>query len=286
MPFGQRFDAYVRLVRLDRPIGIYLVLWPTLWALWFAADGLPPLDVLLIFVAGTVLMRSAGCAINDFADRRIDPHVERTVARPLATGEIRPAEAVGVFVGLSLLAFALALQLNRLALLLSVPAVLLAASYPFAKRYTYLPQAHLGIAFAAGIPMAFAAIQNTVPPLAWQLVAVTVIWTIVYDTFYAMVDREDDLKIGVKSSAILFGRFDRLITAVLQGLVLAGLLTIGLTTGRGFWYFAGIAMAGAYMVYQQYLIRGRDRQACFTAFLNNHRLGMVVFAGLLLDTLA
>ncbi len=281
-----RLGAYWRLVRLDRPIGIYLLLWPTLWALWVAAGGMPPLSILLIFVGGTVLMRSAGCAINDFADRRIDPQVARTRQRPLATGEIRPVEAVVVFVVLTLLAFGLALQLNRLALALSVPAVLLAASYPFAKRYTHLPQAHLGIAFAAGIPMGFAAVSERIDPIAWLLVLITLLWTIVYDTFYAMADRADDLKIGVKSTAILFGTRDRLITALLQCAVLAGLLGLGLQQAYGGLYYAGIAVGAGYFVYQQYLIREREPAACLQAFLNNHRFGMAVFAGLLLDTLA
>ncbi len=280
----QRLNAYYRLVRLDRPIGVYLLLWPTLWGLWVAADGLPPLNILLVFVLGTFLMRAAGCAINDFADRRIDGHVKRTVARPLAAGEIQAWEALAVFAVLSLIAFGLALQLNRLALLLSVPAVLLAASYPFAKRYTYLPQAHLGIAFAMGIPMGFAAVGGAVPLQAWLLFVITVIWTIVYDTFYAMVDRDDDLKIGVKSTAILFGRWDRLITAVLQVIVLLLLVVLGAMQAYGVFYFGGLALGAGLFVFQQLLIRERERELCLRAFLNNHRFGMAVFAGLLLET--
>lgn len=283
--WSDRLSAYWRLTRLDRPIGILLLLWPTLWGLWVAAGGVPPLEILLIFVLGTVLMRSAGCAINDFADRKIDPHVSRTEARPLATGEIRPWEALAVFAALGLVALLLGLQLPRAAWIWIVPAALLAASYPFAKRYTHLPQAHLGIAFAAGIPMGFAAINGEVAPVAWLVVAITLIWTIVYDTFYAMVDRPDDLKIGVKSTAILFGEHDRLITGLLQALVITGLVWLGLWQGLGLAYFAGVAVGAGYFVYQQYLIRARDAAACFAAFLNNHRFGMAVFIGLWLDGL-
>ncbi len=280
-----KLHAYWRLVRLDRPIGILLLLWPTLWGLWVAADGRPPWDILAIFVAGTVLMRSAGCAINDFADRKIDPHVSRTEQRPLATGELAPWEALVVFASLSLLAFALALQLRPEALLLSVPAVLLAASYPFAKRYTHLPQAHLGVAFSMGIPMGFAAIHGAIPGVAWLLVLVTILWTVVYDTFYAMCDRPDDLKIGVKSTAVLLGNWDRLTTAVLQLCVLAGLLMLGLWQAYGVLFYLGLAVGAGYFAWQQYLVREREPQACFQAFINNHRFGMAVFAGLLLDRL-
>lgn len=285
MTLTQRLDAYFRLTRLDRPIGILLLLWPTLWGLWLAAEGRPPNDILLIFVLGTVLMRSAGCAINDYADRHIDPHVKRTTARPLATGEISAAEALGVFSVLCLLALVLASQLNQLALLMSVPAAVLAASYPFAKRWTHLPQAHLGLAFAWAIPMGFAAVQGEVPLLAWLLMMVALLWTMVYDTFYAMVDRDDDLKIGVKSTAVMLGHWDRLATGLLQIAVLAGLLAVGLLAGRGIWFYLGLLFGAGYFAWQQYLIRGRERDACFAAFINSHRFGMVVFAGLLLDTL-
>ncbi|ORE85567.1 4-hydroxybenzoate octaprenyltransferase [Oceanococcus atlanticus] len=281
----QRLNAYYRLVRLDRPIGNMLLLWPTLWGLWVAADGLPPWNILAIFVLGTFLMRAAGCAINDFADRKIDPHVKRTDQRPLAAGEIQAWEAVMVFVVLALVAFGLALQLNRLALLLSIPAVILAGSYPFAKRYTYLPQAHLGMAFAAGIPMGFAALTGQVPALAWLLVLITLLWTIVYDTFYAMVDRDDDLKIGVKSTAVLFGRHDRLITGLLQLAVIGLLVVLGCWKGYGLWFYLGVAVGAGHFVWQQFLIRERQREPCFQAFLNNHRFGMAIFAGLLLQTL-
>ncbi|MGJ8669571.1 MAG: 4-hydroxybenzoate octaprenyltransferase [Oceanococcus sp.] len=280
----QRLGAYARLIRLDRPIGIYLVLWPALWALWMAADGLPNGTILLVFVAGTILMRSAGCAINDFADRKIDGHVTRTKMRPLATGEMQAWEAIAIFIVLSLLAFGLALQLNRLALVLSIPAVILAASYPFAKRYTHLPQAHLGIAFAMGIPMAFAAVQNQVPLVAWLLFVATLLWVMVYDTFYAMVDRDDDLVVGVKSTAILFAHRDRLITALLQVCVVVLLVVVGCLQAYGVWFFAGVMLGACLFVWQQVLIRERLPEACLRAFLNNHRFGMAVFAGLLLET--
>lgn len=279
-----RLHAYYRLVRLDRPIGIYLLLWPTLWGLWIAADGLPPWDILLVFILGTVLMRSAGCAINDFADRKIDPHVKRTDARPLAAGEIQAWEAVAVFAVLCLLALMLATRLNVLALMLSVPAAILAASYPFAKRFTHLPQAHLGLAFSMGIPMGFAAIQNQVPSEAWLLVLITVLWTVVYDTFYAMVDRDDDLKIGVKSTAILFGEHDRLATGLLQLAVIMLFIVLAQCLGLGLWFHLFLALGAGLFVWQQYLIRGRERDPCLQAFLNNHRFGMAIFAGLLLET--
>lgn len=278
-----RLRLYAQLVRLDRPIGIWLLLWPTLWGLWVAAEGVPPLTVLLVFVLGTVLMRSAGCAINDFADRHIDGQVERTRGRPLATGEIAAWEAVAIFVVLSLVALLLVLQLNTLTVLLAIPAAVLAGSYPFAKRFTHLPQAHLGLAFGWGIPMAFAAVQGTVPAVAWVLLLATTLWAVAYDTFYAMVDREDDLIIGVKSTAILFGRFDRLITLGLQVLVLALLGGVGVVSGRGLPYVLGLLVAAGLVVWQQWLIRERDRQACFRAFLNNHYFGAAVFIGLAVD---
>ncbi|MGH8528534.1 MAG: 4-hydroxybenzoate octaprenyltransferase [Nevskiales bacterium] len=274
---------YAQLMRLDRPIGIYLLLWPALWALWFAGDGHPrPLNI-VIFIAGVVLMRSAGCVINDYADRDFDPRVERTRNRPIAAGRVTPREALILFAVLCVAALLVALPLNRLAIALSVPAVLLAASYPFAKRYTYLPQAHLGAAFGWAVPMAFAAEQNTVPPLAWLLFLVTLLWAVAYDTFYAMVDRQDDLKIGVKSSAILFGRADRLITALLQLAVVAGLLWAGVWTGSGAWYYFGLAAAAGLALYQQWLIRERESAACFKAFLNNHWFGAAVFAGIIAE---
>lgn len=276
---------YGRLMRLDRPVGIYLLLWPTLWALWFAAQGWPDPQVLLVFVLGTVLMRSAGCAINDYADREFDPHVQRTRQRPLAAGRIEPAEALRLFVVVSLLAFALLTSLKNLqAMLLAVPAVVLAAAYPFAKRFLAIPQAILGLAFSAGIPMAFAAQSHAVDwPLAVALIAANLFWVISYDTYYAMADREDDLKIGVRSSAILFGRHDRLITALTQALSLLILLAVGVQTQRGIWYFAGILAALACALYEQWLIREREPAACFRAFLHCHYAGLAVLLGLMLD---
>jgi len=285
-PAPQSGDAkmldYARLMRLDKPVGIYLLLWPTLWALWFAADGTPPLHLLLIFVAGTVLMRSAGCVINDFADRNFDGHVERTKHRPIAAGRVSPREALVLFAVLALLALAVAAPLNALALGLSVPAAALAASYPFAKRFHSLPQAHLGIAFSWGIPMAFAAVTGSVDwTMAGLLMAANLAWVIAYDTLYAMVDREDDLKIGVKSSAILFGSADRLIVGLLHGVSLLLLALAGLRAGLNGAYFAGLALAGLAAVHQQRQVRHRDRAACFSAFLQNNRFGALVFIGLL-----
>ncbi len=278
-----RLREYVRLTRLDRPIGIYLVLWPTLWALWVAGAGSPKPLVLAVFLAGVVLMRSAGCAINDFADRHIDGHVARTKQRPLARGAIASWEAVVVFAVLSLIAFLLVLQMNRLTILLSVPAVLLAASYPFMKRYTYLPQAYLGAAFGWAIPMAFAAQTGTVPAAAWLFFIANVFWALAYDTMYAIADREDDLKIGVKSAAILMGRFDRLGIGLMQLLTLGLLVLAGLSFELGPVYFTGLAAAAGFGLYEQYLIRHRDPALSFQAFLNNHYFGLAVFAGIALD---
>ncbi|WGZ94565.1 MAG: 4-hydroxybenzoate octaprenyltransferase [Candidatus Thiothrix putei] len=275
---------YAHLVRLDRPIGIYLLLWPTLWALWIAAEGVPNLVILLVFIAGVVLMRSAGCAINDYADRDVDPHVARTKTRPLAAGHLSPNEALGVFTVLSLLAFALALLLNGLTIALSVVAVLLAATYPFMKRFHHLPQVHLGAAFAWAIPMAFTAITGAMPPLvAWLLFLAAVLWTTAYDTMYAMCDREDDVKIGVKSSAILFGEHDRLIIGILQLLTLLLLMVVGILAELGLWYWLGWLVACGLSVYQQWLIRHREPQPSLQAFLNNHWLGMAIFMGLVAD---
>lgn len=279
----QRLIEYVRLTRLDRPIGIYLVLWPTLWGLWVAAQGVPQPLVLTVFLAGVVLMRSAGCAINDYADREIDLHVGRTKERPLARRAITPKEALGVFLVLSLIAFVLVLQLNRLTIFLSVPAVLLAASYPFMKRYTHLPQAYLGVAFGWAVPMAFAAETGEIPSAAWLWFAATVLWALAYDTMYAIADREDDLKIGVKSTAILFGRFDRLAIGVIQLLVLVVLVLAGWQFELRWPYYVGLVLASGFSIYQQYLIRRRDPKRSFRAFLNNHYFGMVVFAGIVVS---
>jgi 4-hydroxybenzoate polyprenyltransferase len=278
-----RLSVYAKLVRLDRPIGIFLLMWPALWALWIAGEGSPPWRVVLIFVAGVVLMRSAGCAINDFADRDLDGRVQRTRARPIALGRVSPKEALGVFAALSLAAFVLVLFLNWQTIALSVAALGLAVIYPFMKRFTHLPQLFLGAAFGWAVPMAFAAVTGSVPSLAWWLFGATVVWALVYDTQYAMVDREDDLKVGIKSTAILFGRYDRLIIGLLQLLLFALLAYVGHLAGRGGWYLAGLAVAAALAVHHQYLIRNREPRACFEAFLNNNYLGMAVFLGLVAD---
>jgi 4-hydroxybenzoate polyprenyltransferase len=275
-----RLAEYVKLTRLDRPIGIYLVLWPALWGLWVAAEGEPQPMVLVVFLAGVVLMRSAGCAINDYADRNIDLHVARTSQRPLARGSISPKEAIGVFVVLSLIAFVLVLQLNWLTILLSIPAVFLAGSYPFMKRFTHLPQAYLGVAFGWAVPMAFAAQMGEVPHASWLFFGATVLWALAYDTMYAIADREDDLKIGVKSSAILFGRFDRVVIGVLQLLMLLVLSLAGLSFDLHWPYYLGLLVASGFSLYQQFLIRGSDPQLSFQAFLNNHYVGMMVFMGI------
>lgn len=279
----QQFRDYMLLMRLHKPVGIFLLLWPTLWALWFAARGMPSLHVLAVFVLGTVLMRSAGCAINDFADREVDAHVARTKDRPVAAGRIAPDAAVRLFVAVALIAFGLLTSLkNTQAILLSVPAVLLAASYPFAKRWHSMPQAHLGLAFSWGIPMAYSAVGYEVPwAHAGLLMAANVCWVIAYDTFYAMADRAEDLKIGVRSSAILFGTYDRLITALLQGTALCLLATAG--ADRGTYYFIGLACAAGLAVYQQWLIKDRSPTRCLRAFLNNQYFGLAVFAGLVVD---
>ncbi len=281
----ERLIRYARLVRLDRPIGILLLLWPALWALWIAGEGEPRWEVVLIFVLGVVLMRSAGCAINDFADRNIDGRVTRTRDRPIAVGLVSPREALGVFIVLSLLAFGLVLLLNWQTILLSVVAVVLAAAYPFMKRYTHLPQLVLGVAFGWAVPMAFAALTEGIPSVAWFLFAATAIWALIYDTEYAMVDREDDLKIGVKSTAILFGRHDRLIIGVFQIIMLVILVVVGSIAGLGIFYYLGLAGAGLAAVRQQHLIRHRDPKGCFLAFLNNNYFGMVLFLGLAADYL-
>lgn len=280
----QQFPHYLKLIRFDRPIGSYLLLWPTLWALWIAADGVPDLKILLVFVVGVFLMRSAGCAINDFADRNIDAHVERTENRPLATGAISAKEAIGVFIALAILAFILALQLNALTIKLSVIALILAASYPFMKRVHMLPQVHLGVAFAWAIPMAYTALNNTLPDLSnWLVFLTAVIWTTAYDTLYGMADREDDLKLGLKSTAILFGDNDKLIVGLMQLVVIVLLALIGALKSLGNFYYFGVMLASVFFVYQHYLIRDRDPKLCFQAFINNNWFGMVVFIGLALD---
>ncbi len=281
-----RLRAYAELIRLDKPIGIYLLLWPTLWALWIAGDGFPRPTILLIFVIGVILMRSAGCAINDFADRDIDPHVERTKSRPLASGRISATEAVVIFTLLAAVAFALLIALDPLTRIMSVGGLILAASYPFMKRVHYLPQVHLGIAFAWAIPMAFTAQTGELPTTSgWLLFFATILWTTAYDTMYAMADREDDLKIGVKSTAILFGEYDRLIIGALQAGMLLSLYFVGQREQLGTFYHLGLAVAVLLSVYQQFLIRNRIPEDCFRAFLNNNYLGAAVFIGLAIDKL-
>ncbi len=281
----RRWRDYVQLMRLDKPIGTLLLLWPTLWALWLAAEGVPDIEVLGIFIAGVILMRAAGCVINDYADRNFDAHVERTRQRPLAQGRIPASHALGLFVVLVLAAFGLVLMTNALTVYLSFGALALAACYPFMKRHTHLPQVVLGAAFAWSIPMAWAAQTSNVPTTVWLLYTVTVLWTVAYDTLYAMVDREDDLKIGIKSTAILFGSADRSAIGVLQILVVLGLVLVGEQAELGFWYFCGVIVAALLFVYQQHMIRLRYREDCFRAFLNNQWVGLAVFVGLALDYL-
>ena len=274
---------YARLLRLDRPIGTLLLLWPALWALWISAAGRPDPHVFTVFLAGVVLMRSAGCALNDFADRRIDPHVRRTRDRPIASGRVSPAEALLLAAGLALLAFGLVLTLNRLTMLLALAGAALAMTYPFAKRVTSLPQFYLGAAFGWSVPMAFAAETGSVPALAWLLFCAVVLWAAAYDTMYAMIDREDDRALGVRSTAILFGDADRLLIGLIQSLMLLALYLAGREAGLGGWYDAGLVAAACYMLYQQVLIHGREPDLCFRAFLSNNGLGAMIFAGILLD---
>ena len=280
---SSKFNAYWRLMRFDKPIGILLLLWPALWALWIAGAGHPSLKAVLAIALGTVLMRAAGCVINDYADRDFDPHVERTRLRPIAAGEVSPKEALWLFVGLCLAAFLLVLQLNTLSIALSFPGAFLAASYPFTKRLTHLPQAYLGIAFGWAVPMAFAAERGEIPIDAWVLFTATAVWALIYDTMYAMVDREDDLKIGVKSTAILFGQNDRLIIGLFQLLMLGLLFQAGQNAGLGLFYHAGLMAGLGFFGYQQWLIRKREKALCFRAFLNNNWFGAFLFAGIALD---
>jgi 4-hydroxybenzoate polyprenyltransferase len=272
-------------MRLDKPIGILLLLWPTLWGLWLAAGGFPDLNILVIFLLGTILMRSAGCVVNDYADRDFDPHVERTKNRPMATGMVRTKEALLLAAGLSLIAFLLILPLNRLTLELSVLALFLAASYPFTKRFFAMPQAYLGIAFSFGIPMAFAAQTGGVPFIAWVLMAANLFWVIAYDTEYAMVDKVDDLKIGIRTSAITFGNFDVLGVMLCHAGFLGTMAALGLIQNLGILYYAGLAVSLGLIIYQYCLIHDRDRGRCFKAFLHNNWVGAAVFAGIALDYL-
>jgi 4-hydroxybenzoate polyprenyltransferase len=277
---ARRIDAYERLIRLDKPIGTLLLLWPTLWALWLASAGTPRLDYFLIFFAGTVLMRSAGCAINDYADRNFDPHVERTRWRPLAAGEIQPREALAVAAALALAAFALVLFLNALAILLSFVGLAIAATYPYSKRFCSLPQAYLGLAFGFGIPMAFAAVQQRLPLECWLLLAANVFYSFAYDTEYAMVDRDDDASIGIRTSALTLGRWDVAAVMASYAAMLALLASVGLRMHLGWPFYLGLAAAGAMMVYHGFLIRGRSRDGCFRAFMHNNWVGGAIFAGI------
>ncbi len=282
----EKLRQYAYLMRLHKPIGIFLLMWPTAWALWIAGEGYPDLLVVLVFAAGVLLMRSAGCVINDYADRDIDPHVARTRDRPIAAGRVTPKEALILCAVLCMVAFGLVLLMNSLTIWLSLAGGLLAATYPFMKRYTHLPQVFLGAAFGWAVPMAFAAQTGGVSKTAWLLFVATVLWATAYDTIYAMVDREDDLKIGVKSTAILFGDSDRLITGIIQVLFLVALVLAGQSAGLGGYYYFGLLLAAGLLLYQQYLIRDREPPACFQAFLNNNWVGAAVFGGIVLDYLA
>ncbi|NMM26566.1 MAG: 4-hydroxybenzoate octaprenyltransferase [Glaciimonas sp.] len=279
----KRLQLYFRLVRLDKPIGILLLLWPTLIALWLASAGVPDWQLLLIFTLGTALMRSAGCAVNDYADRDIDRHVKRTVDRPLTSGKIKAWEALMVALALALMSFLLILPLNALTKQLSVAALLIAASYPYFKRFFAIPQAYLGVAFGFGIPMGFAAVQATVPAAAWWLLAANIFWAIAYDTEYAMVDRDDDLKLGLKTSAITFGRFDVAAVMLCYAATLSIILVVGWQFGLRGWFIAGLFGAAGCAVYHYTLIRERDRMGCFAAFRHNNWLGAMLFAGVAFD---
>ncbi len=273
---------YATLMRLDKPIGIWLLLWPTLWALWISADGAPDQGLFIIFIAGVFIMRAAGCVLNDFADRNIDPYVERTRDRPIASGAVAPLEALTLFAALALIAIGLATMLNRPAQLLAIVAAALTVLYPFIKRFVSVPQFVLGLAFGWAVPMAFAAQTGRTSELAWLVFGTTVIWAVIYDTFYAMVDRVDDQKIGVKSTAILFGDADLFIIGGLQVLMLVALVFIGQRAGLGGWYYLSVACAGGLMAWHQWLARDRSPAGCFAAFLHNHFIGMVVFIGIVL----
>jgi 4-hydroxybenzoate polyprenyltransferase len=273
---------YGKLMRVDRPVGFWLLLWPALWALWLAGEGHPDPGLFVVFVLGVFVMRSAGCVLNDYVDRKIDPYVERTRMRPIASGAVAPGEALLLFVSLSLVAIGLATMLNRPARLLAIVGAVLTVAYPFIKRFVSIPQFVLGAAFGWAVPMAFAAQTGETPQLAWLMFGSAVVWAVIYDTFYAMVDREDDRKIGVKSTAILFGDVDLFVIAGLQALMLLALALIGLQAGLGFWYYASVAVAAGLMAYHQWLARGRQPAACFAAFRHNHKIGLVVFVGIVL----
>ena len=283
MTFKNRINNYAKLMRLDKPIGILLLLWPMLWGLWFAARGIPDLMILIIFIIGTALMRSAGCVINDYADQKIDPYVERTKGRPMAIGTVTSKEALLLAAGLSFCAFLLILPLNNLTIQLSVIALFLAASYPFTKRFFVIPQAYLGIAFSFGIPMAFAAQTGELPTIAWLLMLATILWVIAYDTAYAMVDKADDLKIGIKTSAITFGRFDVVGVMLCHMLFLSIMIWIGVMQQSGIAFYIGLAVALWLIIYQYRLINHREPANCFKAFLNNNRVGLAIFIGIAID---
>ncbi|MEI7455946.1 MAG: 4-hydroxybenzoate octaprenyltransferase [Nitrosomonadales bacterium] len=285
MKLTERLSLYIQLTRLDRPIGILLLLWPTLWGIWIAGNGTPAWPIVLIFTLGTVLMRSAGCAINDYADRHIDLHVERTRHRPITSGRISHKEALLLASALALISFTLILPLNTLTLLLSIPAVFLAASYPFTKRFFVIPQAYLGIAFGFGIPMAFAAQLNSVPPVAWLLLSANVFWAIAYDTEYAMVDRDDDIHLGIHSSALFFGKYDVAAVMACYAVTLGLLSLAGQMAQLGLPYYAGLAIAAGISLHHYSLIKNRQRDDCFKAFLHNNWFGAAVFAGIVLDYL-
>jgi 4-hydroxybenzoate polyprenyltransferase len=278
-----RIDAYLRLLRLDKPIGTLLLLWPTLSALWFAANGAPRVSLVAIFAVGTLVMRSAGCAFNDWADRNFDSAVKRTASRPLAAKIIAPWEALVLAAVLALTALLLILPTNRATIAWSIPAVAIAIAYPFFKRFFALPQAFLGIAFSFGIPMAFAAVQNAVPPFAWVLLAINLFWVVAYDTEYAMVDRDDDVNVGIRTSALTFGRFDVAAVALCYAIYLGAMMLVGFGNAMGTIYYLGLAVAFAFAVQHLWWIRTRERDACFRAFLDNHWLGFAVFSGVALD---
>ncbi len=279
-----KWQAYSRLMRIDKPIGTLLLLWPTLWALWLSGMAIPPLSVLVVFVLGVFVMRAAGCVINDYADRNVDGHVKRTAARPLASGAITEKEAKLLFAGLGLLAFLLVLTMNRMTILLSFGGLALAWVYPFMKRYTHLPQVVLGAAFGWAIPMGWAAVSESLPFVCWLVFLANICWTVAYDTQYAMVDRDDDLKIGVKSTAILFGRYDKLIIGLLQLAALGLMALVGILLHLNGAFYWSLLLAGGLFVHQQKLIAGRERELCFQAFLNNNYVGLVLFIGVLLNT--
>jgi len=274
---------YGKLMRIDKPIGVWLLLWPTLWALWLAGEGTPDQGLFVVFVVGVFIMRSAGCVLNDFADRKIDPYVERTRTRPLATGAVAPLEALTLFAALGLVAIGLATMLNQQAQILAVIGAALTIIYPFIKRYMSIPQFVLGAAFGWAVPMAFAAQTGETPELAWLVFGIAVVWAVIYDTFYAMVDREDDLKIGVKSTAVLFGEVDLFVIAGLQLVMLLGLVFVGFRAELGFWYYLSVAVAAAMMGWHLWLARDRQPAGCFEAFLKNHLIGLVIFIGIVLS---